>query len=513
MSLTLRRRRLGVWLAAVAVLASITVSPAALASNDAPANETQANEAQANETQANDARRAANWIAAEYAADDSQFEAFLPGVLADIVYALAVAGTNQNVANAATDQLAASAAGYIGAPGALRPGAAGKVVLTAVVQRRDPATFVPGRNVEAELRAAMGSGATAGRFADDTFNQSLAILGLAASDGGVPGAAATWLVSKQCPAGDFTYAGTCPGGDDQDTTALAAQALFAAGRNAAAAKAVNWLAAQQNPDGSFGSYGANANTTGVAAQALRAGGKVAAADKAAGFIATKLQFAAGAGGGDAGGIRWMATDTEANGFATIQGILAYGAPRLDQLLAPDLSFTDVPAGSTFAADVEWLVAAGITRGCNPPANDQFCPKDPVSRGQMSAFLVRALDLKAVGDVSFVDTVGHVFETDIEKLATARVTRGCNPPLNDRFCPSRSVTRAQMAAFVVRALDLKAVGDVSFVDTTGSIFETDIKKLATAGITYGCNPPANDRFCPDRPVTREQMAAFLRRALG
>ncbi len=500
MSLTLRRPRLGSLLAAVAVLASIAVSaPAALATAQV-------------DDRANDARRAANWIGAEYVADDSQFEAFLPGVLADIVYALAVPGTNQNVANAAADQLAASAGGYIGAPDALRPGAAGKVLLTAVVQRRDPATFVPGRNVEAELRAAMGSGANAGRFADDNFNQSLAILGLAASDGGVPAAAATWLVSKQCPAGDFTYSGTCPGGDDQDTTALAAQALFAAGRNAAAAKAVNWLAAQQNPDGSFGSYGANANTTGVAAQALRTGGKTAAADQAAAFIATELQFA-GSGTGNRGGMRWMVTDTEANGFATIQGILAYGAPRLDLLLAPDLSFADVPPGSTFAADVNWLVAAGITRGCNPPANDEFCPKDPVSRGQMSAFLVRGLGLSAVGDVSFVDTAGNVFETDIEKLATARITRGCNPPLNDRFCPSRSVTRAQMAAFLVRALDLKAVGDVSFVDTTGSVFETDIKKLATARITFGCNPPANDRFCPDRPVTREQMAAFLRRALG
>jgi hypothetical protein len=45
-----------------------------------------------------------------------------------------------------------------------------------------------------------------------------------------------------------------------------------------------------------------------------------------------------------------------------------------------------------------------------------------------------------------------------------------------------------------------------------IFEADIERLAAAGITTGCNPPANDRFCPDRNVTRAQMAAFLQRGL-
>lgn len=46
-----------------------------------------------------------------------------------------------------------------------------------------------------------------------------------------------------------------------------------------------------------------------------------------------------------------------------------------------------------------------------------------------------------------------------------------------------------------------------------IFEADIDKLATAGVTRGCNPPVNDQFCPGKAVTRGQMAAFLHRALG
>ena len=177
------------------------------------------------------------------------------------------------------------------------------------------------------------------------------------------------------------------------------------------------------------------------------------------------------------------------------------------------TFGDVATTDLFFADIEWLAWRGITKGCNPPINDEFCPDNFVTRGQMAAFLVRALGLTDTGTTDFVDDDGSIFETDIEKLAAAGITRGCNPPINDEFCPDNSVTRGQMAAFLVRALGLTDTGTTDFVDDDGSIFETDIEKLAAAGITRGCNPPINDQFCPDNSVTRGQMAAFLRRALG
>ena len=57
----------------------------------------------------------------------------------------------------------------------------------------------------------------------------------------------------------------------------------------------------------------------------------------------------------------------------------------------------------------------------------------------------------------------------------------------------------------------------FVDDDGSVHEADINKIAAAAITVGCNPPddrsAGDRYyCPDQPVTRAQMASLLARAL-
>ncbi len=169
--------------------------------------------------------------------------------------------------------------------------------------------------------------------------------------------------------------------------------------------------------------------------------------------------------------------------------------------------------SIFEADIEKLAAAGITAGCNPPTNDRYCPDDSVNRGQMAAFLVRALGLTAAGMVEFVDDDGSVFEDDVERLAEAGITRGCNPPVNDRYCPANPVTRGQMAAFLVRALDLPAGTPDVFVDDDDSVFEADIEALAEAGVTRGCNPPLNDRFCPTSNVTQGQMAAFLHRALG
>ncbi|MCP4965265.1 MAG: hypothetical protein GY926_08510 [bacterium] len=167
--------------------------------------------------------------------------------------------------------------------------------------------------------------------------------------------------------------------------------------------------------------------------------------------------------------------------------------------------------SPFTGDIIWLANRGITRGCNADGTE-FCPTDTVTRGQMAAFLVRALELTDDGGGNtFTDDDGSIFEDDIAKLAESGITRGCNAA-GTKFCPEQRVTRGQMAAFLVRAFALTDDGGGnSFTDDDDSIFQDDIAKLAAAGITLGCNPPANTKFCPDGLVTRGQMAAFLLRA--
>ena len=189
-------------------------------------------------------------------------------------------------------------------------------------------------------------------------------------------------------------------------------------------------------------------------------------------------------------------------------------PARGQELAPGGTFTD-DDGHTFEGAIEAIAAEGITEGCNPPANDRFCPDGNVTRGEMAVFLVRAFGYSdnGGGDL-FDDDDGLFYENAADRLKTAGVTLGCNPPTNNLYCGERPVTRAEMAAFLVRALGLvdDGGGDL-YVDDDGSIFELAIDRLGTAGITQGCNPPTNDRFCPDDFVTRGQMAAFLARALN
>lgn len=198
------------------------------------------------------------------------------------------------------------------------------------------------------------------------------------------------------------------------------------------------------------------------------------------------------------GVKVTVLDEEGGGFRVrVEGASDTGG-----------SFTDT-GGSAFTDDIEWLAGTGITRGCNPPTNDRFCPDDIVTRGQMAAFLVRALGLTDTGGLTFSDTGGTTFEGDVARLAAAGITKGCNPPTNDRFCPEDPVSRGQMAAFLTRAFGLTD-GDVTFSDTRNTTFESDVARLATAGITKGCT---DDRFCPDESVTRGQMAAFLHRAEG
>lgn len=57
------------------------------------------------------------------------------------------------------------------------------------------------------------------------------------------------------------------------------------------------------------------------------------------------------------------------------------------------TFTDVPSDSVFHNDIAAISDAGVTKGCNPPDNTQYCPDENVTRGQMAAFMNRlgALD--------------------------------------------------------------------------------------------------------------------------
>ena len=167
-----------------------------------------------------------------------------------------------------------------------------------------------------------------------------------------------------------------------------------------------------------------------------------------------------------------------------------------------LPFGDIWS-SPFRDDIVWLFEAGITTGC---AAGRYCPTAGVTRQQMASFLARALGLPPATADYFTDDAGSVHEADINRVAQAGITVGCS---DAQYCPEMTVTREQMASFLARGLALPAATADYFNDDAGSVHEADINRLAQAGVTNGC---ALGSYCPRNPVTREQMAAFLHRAL-
>ena len=118
------------------------------------------------------------------------------------------------------------------------------------------------------------------------------------------------------------------------------------------------------------------------------------------------------------------------------------------------SFTDIYDSHWALTWIERLYNSGITTGCNP-ALMLYCPAQSVTRAQMAAFLLRAKHGAAydppapVGIFTDVPT-SHWAAKWIEQLYAEGITTGCDAGL---YCPEQAVTRAQMAAFLVRTFEL------------------------------------------------------------
>ena len=145
---------------------------------------------------------------------------------------------------------------------------------------------------------------------------------------------------------------------------------------------------------------------------------------------------------------------------------------------------------------------------------RFCPRDPIKRSTMAVWLIRALtdeDPPPAQDSRFTDVpAGRWWVGHVELLAQLGITAGCgtDPP---RYCPERPVTRAEMATFLTRAFNLQPGQPAGFADVDeGSTHAAGINAIAAAGVTAGCSTEPL-HYCPERPVTRAEMATFLARA--
>lgn len=179
----------------------------------------------------------------------------------------------------------------------------------------------------------------------------------------------------------------------------------------------------------------------------------------------------------------------------------------------EASYADVHTGGGFTSAIEALALAGVLEGTECSAGE-FCPDDPLTREVLAVWLVRAIDGgDPTGEPSerFADVradwpgVAH-----IERLAELGVIEQCNGDPSV-FCPFGPVTRAEAATMLVKAFDLPSASSSGFGDIAGSESASDVDALAGAGIATGCSTDPL-LFCPSRDITRGEMAALLARAL-
>jgi len=112
-------------------------------------------------------------------------------------------------------------------------------------------------------------------------------------------------------------------------------------------------------------------------------------------------------------------------------------------------------------------------------------------------------------ISFSDIVGEKFEvnkTAIEGLAERGIINGYS---NDTFCPDKTMTRAEFAAIVVRALGLTPKANTIFSDVANSSWYAPYVGAANSyGIVKGITTNA---FNPNGTITRQEAAVMLARA--
>jgi hypothetical protein len=191
-------------------------------------------------------------------------------------------------------------------------------------------------------------------------------------------------------------------------------------------------------------------------------------------------------------------------------IRAYAA-NLDGFVAVmrDHTFADVSTSHWAWDFIERLYANGITGGCG---GGNYCPTSTVTRAQMAVFLLVAehstgyTPPPAAGIFNDVPA-DNGFAKWIEALAAEGITGGCG---GGNYCPNTPVTREQMAVFLLVAEHGTGYTPPTATGVFNDVpadypFAPWIEALAAEGITGGCG---GGNFCPKGTVTRAQMAVFL-----
>jgi hypothetical protein len=205
---------------------------------------------------------------------------------------------------------------------------------------------------------------------------------------------------------------------------------------------------------------------------------------------------------------------------TFDETLSLGPPKTWTLHVGE-SFPDVPVSHQFYAYVENLFHNQVTVGNQ---DGGYHPNESISRAQMAVFILKGkfgsshVPPPATGTVFNDVSTGTFAAAWIEELSALGITAGCG---NGNYCPDDPVTRAQMAAFLLKGEHGSgfnpsscqgAFADVPCPGTPEFPYSDWIEQLYAEGITAGCQATPLS-YCPLQDNTRGEMAVFIVKTFG
>ncbi|GAS80741.1 S-layer homology domain-containing protein [Paenibacillus amylolyticus] len=171
---------------------------------------------------------------------------------------------------------------------------------------------------------------------------------------------------------------------------------------------------------------------------------------------------------------------------------------------PAITFKDVPVNAPNAKAIELATKLGIIKGYK---DGSFHANATVTRAEFATMLVKALGLTSEGNTNFRDTNGHWAG---EAIATLKASGIINGYLDGTFRPNQSISRAEIVAMLSKVLNTNLEKNAKFTDVSGNWAEAEIDTLSDMGIVKG---GTDGSFKPNAKASRAESLLIILRMLN
>jgi len=175
------------------------------------------------------------------------------------------------------------------------------------------------------------------------------------------------------------------------------------------------------------------------------------------------------------------------------------------------AFRDVPSSHWAYSEITELAARRIVNGVSEA---DFGKNLAISRAEMTSLLVRALGIKGgdVPEIGFADVDARSwYAKDVAAAVEAGIVSGRS---KERFAPAETITRAELAAILLRALKrtevqvptgARATADFADQSDIPDLFANSLAQAVGAGLLKGDD---RNRLRPNDKLTRAEAAIVL-----